>query len=76
MRARYKTLADCAPDVQPECFHCDRALPPSTKIDVQEKYVIAHCPFCRCMTPFPRTFSEAGPKEIAEHMAMRNRGEL
>ena len=56
--AEYKTLGDCRWDEEPFCFHCGMFMDERTPIDVQDKYIIAKCLNCGCMTPFERTFSE------------------
>ena len=53
-RRKPLTLADCQCDGTAICDHCDRKLPKRTRVEVNGTYVVAHCPHCRCMTPFER----------------------
>jgi transcription elongation factor Elf1 len=46
------TLADFETPITLRCDNCQKELPGSTPIDVQQPYVIAHCVDCGNMTPF------------------------
>lgn len=48
-----KHVSDCEFDGTPECFHCDRELPPQAPAELQGNAVVVVCPGCGCLTPFP-----------------------
>jgi phage FluMu protein Com len=32
------------------CFHCEKRLPKSSPVELQEPYVLVSCPKCGCIT--------------------------
>jgi hypothetical protein len=46
-------LGDFGFATPPACFHCEKELPPNTPVTIEGRgWMVAHCPSCRCMTPF------------------------
>lgn len=51
-KSNVHVLGEFAVPIPLYCFHCERKLPKRTEVEVVGKNVTAHCPHCRCMTPF------------------------
>jgi hypothetical protein len=44
------TLADFSVPIPVHCFHCEKRLPKSSPVELQEPYVLVSCPKCGCIT--------------------------